>query len=71
MEHFPPSLKVDSIYDCKEEGKPILHNTVIHLFVERDLKISGQDTSDVYNSADDDLCENIQVCVFCCYSFPV
>lgn len=57
-------MKVENIYDCKEEGKPILHDTVIHLFVERDLKIGGQDLSDLDNNIDDEHSESLRVCIF-------
>lgn len=32
-----PLLRVDKLYDCKERGKPVLHNTVIQLAIEREM----------------------------------
>lgn len=57
----PPSMKAEDIYDCKTEGKPILHNTVIQLFVERDLKVNGQEMSFLDSSKTEDKSESILV----------
>lgn len=56
-----PSMKAEDIYDCTVEGKPILHDTVIQLFVERDLKINGQGVSFVDSLRTEEKSESIQV----------
>lgn len=32
-----PLLRVDKLYDCKERGKPVLHDTVVQLSIEREI----------------------------------
>ncbi|XP_065212498.1 intermembrane lipid transfer protein Vps13D isoform X2 [Planococcus citri] len=57
----PPSMKAEDIYDCKTDGKPILHDTVIQLFVERDLKMNGQDLNFVDSLKTEDKSESILI----------
>lgn len=56
-----PSMKAEDIYDCRVQGKPILHDTVIQLFVERDLKINGQGMSFLESLKTEEKSESIQV----------
>ena len=57
----PPCVKAEEIYDCSSEGKPILHNTVIHLCVERDLQMDGQYASFIDQTRADEQLESVKV----------
>ena len=54
-------MKAEDIYDCSSEGKPILHNTVIHLCVERDLQVDGQYVSFIEQTRVDEHSEDMKV----------
>ncbi len=66
MDDIVPPAKSEDIYDCSNEGKPILHDTVIHLLVERDLRIGGGQGFGVFETSlkSDDHSESIQVSIF-------
>lgn len=59
-----PSMKAEDIYDCRVEGKPILHDTVIQLFIERDLKVNGQGMSFFETVRTEEKSESIQVTLY-------
>lgn len=68
IDDYPPySFKVDDIYECSSEGKPILHKTVIHLCVERDSQIEGQYISFLEPTKVDDQLESTKVIQPTCY----
>jgi hypothetical protein len=41
-----PLVRAEILYSCTEDGKPILHDTVIHLTIDRDVGRSVMKESD-------------------------
>lgn len=39
-------MRAEILYSCTEDGKPILHDTVIHLTIDRDVGRSVMKESD-------------------------